>query len=393
MPTKTAIVGVGQTDYRFKRTDVTIQELAVEASRKALEHAGMTLADIDAFVIGVAPDALLGINAVDRWIGEALGVAPRPLLRVNTGGTTGAAAAQAGYAHVASGVAQRVLVVAADKVSESPDAQWVLNTAMDPIYEKSVALNAINMCSLQAVRQMDQYHVTEKQLASVAVRSRKNAQINPHAHLRAPISLEDVLASRYVCWPLKLLDCCPRSSGACAVVMASERVVRKEHSRAAWIRGMGATSNTIYMGDKMGPGRDVDHADWDELAMAAARAYRQAGITDPVHEIDVAEIYAPFTCTEIAAVEALGFANKGMGGVMSEQGMFEMGGAVPVNPSGGVLNANPISATALVRIAEAALQVMGDAGDRQVPGAQRAVATGIGGTLQFHTCMVLANDA
>ncbi len=393
MSVKTAIVGVGQTDYRFKRTDVTIQELAIEASQKALEHAGMTLGDIDAFVIGIAPDALLGTNAVDRWIGGALGVAPRPLMRINTGGTTGAAAAQAGYAHVASGMARRVLVVAADKVSESPDAQWVLNTAMDPIYERSVALNAINMCSFQAVRQMDQYNVTERQLASVAVRSRKHAQLNPHAHLRAPISLDDVLSSRYVCWPLKLLDCCPRSSGACAVVMAAEPVVRAKHSRAAWIRGMGATSNTVYMGDKMGPGRDVDHADWDELAMAAARAYRQAGIADPVREIDVAEIYAPFTCTEIAAVEALGLARKGTGGLMSEQGMFEMNGAVPVNPSGGVLSANPISATALARVAEAALQVMGDAGARQVSGARQAVATGIGGTLQFHTCMVLASDA
>jgi len=135
-----------------------------------------------------------------------------------------------------------------------------------------------------------------------------------------------------------------------------------------------------------------DHADWDELAMAAATAYRRAGITDPLNQIDVAEIYAPFTCTELAAVEALGFCPKGMGGRMGEQGMFDIRGPMPVNPSGGVLSANPISATALARIAEAALQVMGDAGEHQVPGVHRAVATGIGGTLQFHTCMVLGDD-
>jgi acetyl-CoA C-acetyltransferase len=393
MPTKTAIVGVGQTGYRFKRTDVTIQELAQDAAAKALEHAHMEMADIDAFVIGVAPDALIGIDNVDRWIGQALGVAHRPQLRVNTGGTTGAAAAQAGYVHVASGMFRTVMVLAADKVSETPDAQWVLNTAMDPIYERSLALNAINMCSFQAVRQMSQYGVTERQLAAVAVRSRRNAAANPYAHLRDPITIDDVMSSRYVCWPLKLLDCCPRSSGACAVIMAAEPQAASSPNRPAWIQGMGATSNTIYMGDKMGPGRDTDHADWDELAIAAASAYERAGITDPLSQIDLAEIYAPFTCTEIAAVEALGFCAKGTGGAMGEQGMFDMGGPMPVNPSGGVLSANPISATALARVAEAALQVMGEAGEHQVPGVRRAVATGIGGTLQFHTCMILGDDA
>ncbi|MHB8263947.1 MAG: thiolase family protein [Acidimicrobiales bacterium] len=392
MSTKTAIVGVGQTGYRFKRTDVTIQELAQDAAAKALEHAHMEMADIDAFVLGVAPDALIGIDNVDRWIGQALGVAPRPQLRVNTGGTTGAAAAQAGYVHIASGMFRTVMVLAADKVSETPDAQWVLNTAMDPIYERSLALNAINMCSFQAVRQMSHYGVTERQLAAVAVRSRHNAAANPYAHLREPITIDDVLSSRYVCWPLKLLDCCPRSSGACAVIMAAEQPAVASRDRPAWIQGMGATSNTIYMGDKMGPGRDTDHADWDELAIATAKAYTHAGVTDPLSQIDAAEIYAPFTCTEIAAVEALGFCPKGTGGRAGEQGMFDMGGPMPINPSGGVLSANPISATALARVAEAALQVMGDAGEHQVPGVRRAVATGIGGTLQFHTCMVLGED-
>jgi Acetyl-CoA acetyltransferase len=148
---KTAIIGVGQTGYRFKRTDVTMQELAQEAAAKALEHAKMEMDEIEAFALGIAPDALSAIDNVDRWIAHALGVAPRPQLRVNTGGTTGAAAAQAGYIHVASGMFRTVMVLAADKVSETPDAQWVLNTAMDPIYERSLALNAINMCSFQAV--------------------------------------------------------------------------------------------------------------------------------------------------------------------------------------------------------------------------------------------------
>lgn len=133
-----------------------------------------------------------------------------------------------------------------------------------------------------------------------------------------------------------------------------------------------------------------DHGDWDELALAAQRAYHMAGITNSQKEIDVAEIYGPFTSLEIAAVEALGFCPKGQGGKFEEQGFFNMDGGLPVNPSGGALCSNPIAVTGLVRVAEAALQVMGKAEKRQVKGAKTAVAIAIGGTLQFHTAMVIS---
>jgi acetyl-CoA C-acetyltransferase len=174
--------------------------------------------------------------------------------------------------------------------------------------------------------------------------------------------------------------------------MTSGDIAAGISTRPAWIRGASACSNTHYMGDRMGPRLELDHADWDELAQAAGRAYRMAGITNPGREVSVAEIYAPFTATEIAAVEALGFCPKGRGGFLAEEGAWDMNGALPVNPSGGTLCANPISATALVRVADAALQVMGKAGENQVPNAQVAAATGIGGSLQFHTCMVLGAD-
>jgi acetyl-CoA C-acetyltransferase len=146
------------------------------------------------------------------------------------------------------------------------------------------------------------------------------------------------------------------------------------------------------MGDKMGPRLETDHADFDDLAMAAREAYQMAGIKNPDRDVSVAEIYAPFTCCEIAAVEALGFCPKGQGGPMAEAGAWDMNGRLPVNPSGGTLCSNPISATALVRVCESALQVMQQAGERQVRGAQVSVATGIGGSLQFHTFMVLGAD-
>ena len=392
MTVRTAIIGVGQTRYRFQTPELTWSELVQTAVRSALEHARLTVEEIEAVVIGLAPSALVGVNEAEKWAAASTGATGKPYLRVNTGGATGGSAAQAGCYHIASGMFRTVLVVCADKVAESPDAQKVLNAPWDPFYEKAFALNAINMCSFQAVRHMHRYSTTERQFASVAVRSRANGVRNPLAHLRKPVTLEEALASRYICYPLKLADCCPRSSGACAIVLASEEVALRKSTRPAWVRGFSGCTNTYYMGDRMGPQVETDYADWDDLALAARRAYAMAGIRDPRRELSVAEIYAPFTCTEIAAVEALGFCGKGEGGALAERGAWDMGGDLPVNPSGGTLCANPISATALVRVAEAALQVMGAAGERQVPNARLAVATGVGGSLQFHTCMVLGSD-
>ncbi|MGD9855956.1 MAG: thiolase family protein [Planctomycetaceae bacterium] len=392
MARKTAIIGVGQTKYGFKSEEMTWPELARLASARALEHAGLTIDEIDAVVLGLAPTALIGVHAGEQWAAGAVGAVGKPFMRINTGGATGGSAAQAGYYHIASGMARTVLVVSAEKVAESEDAQQVIGSAFDPFYERPFGLNAINMCAFQGLRHMQKYGTTQRQLATIAVRSRANGMRNPLAHLHKPLTIEQALATRNICYPLKLSDCCPRSSGACAIVIAVEDVVKRVCTRPAWIRGYGARTNTFHMGDKMGPALDTDHGDFDDLALAAREAYRMAGITRPEREVSVAEIYAPFTCSEVAAVEALGLCPKGQGGPKAEVGAWDMDGEIPVNPSGGTLCSNPISATAQVRVCEAALQVMQDAGDRQVPGAQIAIATGIGGSLQFHTAMVLGAD-
>jgi acetyl-CoA C-acetyltransferase len=277
-------------------------------------------------------------------------------------------------------------------MGETPDAQNVLNQIFDPIYERQVAINAVNMCSFQALRHMKKYGTTEYQMALVSVRSRKNALRNPHAHIRKEITVEDVLNSRMICYPLKLYDCCPRSTGACAVVMASEKFIKKcDKKKVAWIKGIASCTDSYFMGDRMDDSGTSDHADAEGLFLAAKRAYWMAGIKSPEREIDVAEIYAPFTSTELAAVEALGFCEKGESGICNEKGIFNMDGKIPVNPSGGVLTANPISVTALARVAEAALQVIGKTEERQIEGVRTAVATGEGGSLQFYTVTILSN--
>jgi acetyl-CoA C-acetyltransferase len=315
-----------------------------------------------------------------------------PLMRVNTGGSTGISSVQTAYYHVASGMFDAVLVVGADRVAESGDAQTVLNKMWDVGYERLYPLNAVNMLALSAQRYMAKYGTSEYHMALVAVKNRRHAARNPHAHLRSPISVEQVLASKPICWPIKLGDSCPQSTGGAAMVVVSARKARRMRQPVAWMRGLGVNAETFFMGDRVGPKAAGDHADADALALALERAYRGAGIDDPARQIRVAELYAPFSSVELHAIEAARLCAKGESGRRLERGEFELGSRGPVvNPSGGVMNANPIAVTALVRVAEAALQVTGRAGERQVPGASVAVASGIGGDHEFYGAVVVAN--
>lgn len=388
---RAGIVGVGQTVYRT-RLDATYAELAQEAALAALAMAGMRPADVEAIVFSMSPTAFVGITDADKWAIDFVGGTDKPFMRVHTGGATGGSAAQAGFYHVASGLFDVVLVVGADKVSETRDTQFILNLIWDPFFERGFGLNTITMAAMQAVRRMERYGTTERELAEVAVRSWRNALRNPRAHLKGELTVEEALSAPYVAWPLRRYDCCPRSSGAAALVIASERVIRERGLKAAWINGVGAVTNTVYLGDRMGPRAETEYGEWEELRLAAAVAYRQAGITDPARQVDVAEIYAPFTVNQLMGVEALGLCPPGEAGRLTVEGYFDADGEVAVNPSGGTLCSNPIAVSGLVRVCDAALQLLDQAGSYQVPGASTAVATAVGGSYQFQTCLVLGRD-
>lgn len=386
------IIGVGQTDFVTRRTDVTFPELVREGAELALADAGMTMDDIDAVVFPLAPDALIGVGNGERWCVEALGAAGKPFMRINTGGSTGLTAVQAGYIHVASGMFDRVLVTGGDRVSESVSAQSVLNKMWDVAYERLYPLNTITMLAMSAQRYNDHYGADCRDQARVTVKNRRHAALNPHAHLRTLVTEDDVLDTRMISWPLRLGDLCPSSTGAAAVVIASEDVIAESGRPAAWIRGIGQNSEVFWMGDRVGPRAEGDHADADALGEAIDRAYAQAGITDPAGQVDVAELYAPFSSVELHAIEAAGLCGKGESFGRIADGEFALGSdGTVVNPSGGTLCTNAIAVTGLVRAVEAALQVTGRAGDRQVDGADVGLATAIGGDHQFYAAMVVAN--
>jgi acetyl-CoA C-acetyltransferase len=192
-----------------------------------------------------------------------------------------------------------------------------------------------------------------------------------------------VLSSPVLSSPIKLLDSCPASDGACAIVVTNQDRAEQICPRPAWIKAVATYNEGVYY-----PGRDF--ATPLALMEAAKKVYKTAGITDPRREIDVVELYEAFSFQEMLWSEALFFCERGEGGALVESGATQMTGDLPINPSGGVLSTNTIGATAMMRQAEAAMQVMGRAGEHQIEGARTALAHGWGGGRQFHTVMIVS---
>lgn len=386
---RVGIIGVGQSAFKARRDDASYPDLVREAVVLALGDAGLDFDDIEAIVYSLSPDAMVGIGNAERLGVDAVGGRNKRFLRINTGGATGISSVAAAYYHIAAGACDVIMTAGADKVGECGDSQTVLNKIWDPNYERSLPLGTITMLAMSGIRYAHKYGMTEEDMADVVVKNRRHAALNPNAHLRKPTTIDEVMRSRYISWPVKLFDCCPQSSGGGAMVLASEKYIRDRKLDAVWITGVGHCSETYYLGDRMGKGYTADHADAYALGHAFQRAYKMAGITEPQKQVHVAELYAPFSNTEFHSIEAAGLADVGTSVPQLRQGRFSLGGEIPVNTSGGVLCTNAIAVTAMIRVIEAALQVRGDAGERQVKGARVGIASGNGGDHQFFGTMVV----
>jgi acetyl-CoA C-acetyltransferase len=386
---RVGIIGIGQSAFKPRRDDANYPDLVREAVVPAMEMAGLDFDAIDGIVYSLSPDAMVGIGNAERLGVDAVGGRNKRFLRINTGGATGISSVAAAYYHIASGACDVVLTAGADKVGECGDSQTVLNKIWDPIYERPLPLGTITMLAMSGIRYQEKYGMTQEDMARVVVKNRKHASLNPNAHLRKEVTVDDVMSSRMISWPIKLMDCCPQSSGGGAMVLASEKFIKDNKLEAVWITGLGHCSESYYLGDRMGTKVHADHADAFALGKSCLRSYEMAGITDPKKQIDVAELYAPFSNTEFHSIEAAGLAEIGTSVPMVNEGKFSLGGDIPVNPSGGTLCTNAIAVTAMIRAAEVALQVWGKAGEHQVKGAKRGIATGNGGDHQFFGTMVI----
>ena len=377
-----AVVGVGQTKHSARRAEVSIPGLVREAVDRALLDAGLEHRDIDAVVIGKAPDMLEGVMQPEQFMAGAIGAHLKPLVRIHTAGSVGATTALAAVTHVASGLFERVLTIAFEKQSEG-NAMWALSPNM-PFMPPLVA-GAGGYFAPYVRAYIARTNAPPHIGPMIAANARDNAGRNPCAHLQEPMTVDDVMQSPMLWEPIRYLETCPSSDGAIAMVVASEAAAKKGPRRPAWIKGGASYAEAMWV-----PGRD-------QVNPAAGRAcakhvYEQAGITDPWKQIDTAEIYVPFSWFEAMWLENLGFCDIGEGWKIVERGEQKFGAHLPINPSGGVLCSNPIGASGMLRLGEAALQVMGRAGEHQVDGATTALGHAYGGGAQYFAMWVVGSE-
>jgi acetyl-CoA C-acetyltransferase len=375
-----AISGIGQTHHKAKRADVSIAGLVREAVDRALADAECTLRDVDAIVLGKAPDMFEGVMMPELYLADALGAAGKPILRVHTAGSVGGSTAIAAAHIVMSGVHKRVLTVAFEKQSES-DAMWALSPKIP--FQPQLTAGAGGYFAPLIRAYIRRSKAPDEIGMQVAIKDRQHGLKNPYAHLRMKGMDVAMVRDSPMLWdPIRYLETCPSSDGACAMVLTAEELATPT---AAWVHGLSTRSEpVIFAGrDQVNPqaGRDC-----------AREVYRQAGITDPKKDLQTAEIYVPFSWFEPMWLENLGFAAEGDGWKMTESGATALGGALPINPSGGVLCSNPIGASGMLRFAEAAMQVRGQAGEHQVDGARRAMGHAYGGGSQFFAMWVVGKE-
>lgn len=380
-----AVVGIGQTKYQTRRGDVSIAGLVREAAINALNDADLKWDDIDAVILGKAPDMFEGILMPELYLTDALGCNGKPILRVHTAGSVGGSTANVAATYVQSGIFKRILTVTFEKQSES-NAMWALSNPQpfSPHLNAGAGGYFAPIIREYLRRSKAPYDAGIR----VAVKDRLHGAKNPLAHLQLPeITMKEVEDSPMLWDPLRFLEVCPSSDGACAMVIAHEDLVAQSPKQPAWIRGNAMRSEpTMYAGrNEVNPqaGRDC-----------AADVYAQAGIKDPRKDFDCAEVYVPFSWYEPMWLENLGFAEEGKGWELTMSGATDnnTGGDIPWNASGGVLCSNPIGASGMIRFAEAARQVRGDAGDHQVQGAKTALGHAYGGGAQFFAMWVVSSD-
>ncbi len=388
MPRRVAVVGAGMTKF-VRRALETGKELSWEASRAALDSCELSLADVDAVCLTSAPDAFDGVHMKGEYLSDGAGAFGKPFIRTYVGGGSGVFTAIQAWYTVASGMADVVLAVAEEKMSSTqPHPQGAFLTIFDNVLERPLGPNLLWIFALEMNRYMSVYGLDKRDIAAVAVKNKRNAADHPAALLgQADITIEDVLASETLAWPVQRLDVSPISDGAVAIVVASEDAAKRITGAPVWIEGVGWNLDTAYWTN-----RDLVFPEY--VANAARMAYDMAGVTEPRKQIHVAEPYDPFDYKELHHLEGLLLFDKGKAPEAARDGVLNRDGDLPSCPSGGLLGVgNPIAAAGLMKVAELFWQLRGEAGARQVPGApERGVAQAWGDLMQVGTVVVMGTD-
>jgi len=369
-----ALAGLGEAPGRSS------EEIAVEASLKALAEAGLTTRHVDA-VFGSLPGNANPLSAL--LIAEMLGVQPKFTDNNRTGGSTFLSYTLMAAMALKEGLCETALLFYG---SNQRTASGKLISSVKPFaYEAPYApIFPATSYALAASRHMHEYGTTREQLAAVAVAARAWANLNPEAFMRGPLSVADVLASRMVSSPLTVRDCCLVTDGGAALVMTTAARARDLTKRPVYL--LGAAAATTHMNIVAMP----------DLTQTAAidsgrRAFEMAGLAP--RDIDVVELYDAFTINTILFLEDLGFCKKGEGGAFVASGAIAPGGVLPVNTNGGGLSCVHPGMYGMFTLVEAVRQLRGEAGARQVAGAALALCHGNGGVLSSQVSNILGTEA
>jgi len=367
MSRNVAIVGIGYTGFRPLTPDISYKELMYEAAVKAYEDAGIEpRRDVDSFVT-VAEDFIEGTSIFDEYVPDQLGGLLKPNVTIPGDGIHGLATA---YMQIASGIVDMVVVEAHSKASNVLTLPYITAYAMDPVLNRPLGENPIFIAGLEMNRYLWATGATREQCAQVVVKNKRNALYNPVAAYGATLEIDDILCSEPVAFPLSQQDISAHADGAIVLVLAAEDLAERLPNDPIWIRGIGWCNDAPSL-ETRAWGRAI-------YAEEAGRmAYRMAGISNPMEEIDFAEIDDGYSYKELQHLEALGFCQFGEAGILTAEGVTEPGGYLPVNVSGGSLGCGHLlDASGLRAVAEVVQQLRGEAGAHQLPDVETGLAFG-----------------
>ncbi len=374
--TRVGVIGIGHGRFG-RRSDATVQELAFEAFRLALEDAGIERGEIDASVVGAVPEYHKQ-RSVAGVVQEYLGLNPKPTWLTEVACASGSAAIRTAWMAIRSGLHRVVAVIGCQKMTELNTAEILalMGRVGEVQWESVFGTTFPSYYAMFANRHMHEFGTTREQLLEVAIKNHHYGAMNPNALFRKEISMEKALASDPVASPLCVYDCCANADGAACIILADEERAAERNGRTIWLDGIGcATASMSVL-------RRPDLVGLPSAKEAARQAYEMAGVG--AQDIDVAEVHDCFTIAEIMAYEDLGFCAKGEGGPFIEGKRSYIGGDVAVNVDGGLkAKGHPIGATGVSMAYEIITQLRGDAGDRQVPDAAVGLTHNVGGIGQY----------
>jgi acetyl-CoA C-acetyltransferase len=370
-----AVIGIGKTAFGAF-PDADLRSLAVEASRKSLKNGNLDPSQVEAFYLGnFAGPSFVGQSHLAPYISASMGILDVPATRFEAACASGGAAFAHAHAAVAAGIYDIALVTGVEKMTsrQTPRVAEILAMAGDCSGEGKAGATFPALFAMIAQRHMYQYGTTREHLAAVAVKNHANGAKNPDAHMKKVITMEQALAGKPVADPLTVYDCSLVSDGAASVLLAPLERAHEFTAKPVRVLAVAQTSDHVALDQK----DDITY--FRAVKTAGEKAYRMAGVTPA--DIQFAEVHDCFTIAEIIAIEDLGFVEKGHGGFYSLAGKTCLSGEKPINTSGGLKSkGHPVGATGVAQICDVALQIRGEAGDRQVKRNQLGLAQNLGGS-------------